>query len=101
MMLASVGGRFPLARPSAEVPDGVGEPSAARPFGLRFLRSGTAVAELSPPVSDYDDDLQMAVLPGTREPVIFSPLAWERTTTGDLGGPQGPPEEWRTDYARG
>jgi putative ATP-grasp target RiPP len=99
-MLASVGERFPLARSCGEVPDGTGEPSAARPFGLRFLRPGTAVAELSPPVSDYDDDLQMAVLPGTGEPVIFSPIAWERTTTGDLDGNRGPAEEWKTDYAR-
>lgn len=98
MMLVSVDGRFPLARPCGEVPDGTGEPSAARPFGLRFFQAGTAVAELSPPISDYDDALQMAVLPGTREPVIVNPVAWERTTTGDLGGHQ--PEEWKADYAR-
>lgn len=101
MMLVSVDWRFPLARPWGDVPDGVSEPSAARPFGLRFFKAGTAVAELSPPMSDYDDALQMAVLPGTGEPVIFGPLAWERTTTGDLGGPQGPPEEWKADYAHG
>lgn len=101
MMLTSIDGRFPLARPRFDVPDAVGEPSAARPFGLRFLRSGTAVAELSPPMSDYDDDLQMAVLPGTREPVIFSPVAWDRTTTGDQDGHKGPSEEWKMDYAQG
>lgn len=100
-MLTVAGERFPLARPCLYVPDAVDEPSAARPFGLRFLRSGTAVAELSPPMSDYDDALQMAVLPGTGQPVIFSPVAWDRTTTGDQDGNKGPSEEWKMDYAQG
>ncbi|MBV9161396.1 MAG: hypothetical protein JO309_11180 [Pseudonocardiales bacterium] len=100
-MLTSVDARFPLARSCCDVPDVVGEPSAARSFGLRFPWSGTALAELSPPMSDYDDDLQMAVLPGTREPVICSPLTWDRTTIGDQDGHKGPSEEWKMDYAQG
>lgn len=101
MTLTIVGERFPLARPCLDVPDAVSEPSAARPFGLRFLRSGTAVAELSPPMSVYDDDLQMAVQPGTGEPVIFSPVAWDHSTTGEQDGHKGPSEEWKMDYAQG
>lgn len=66
---------------------------------MRFLKPGALAEEMSPPDAEFDDELQMAVLPGTGQPVIHSPQAWDRTTSGDLDGHKKPAEEWTMDYA--
>lgn len=98
--LIPVGYRFPLARPTFDLPpaDDVPE-STPEPFGLRFFRPTGRVDDMCPIPYRYDTALQVAVTnDGTNTPLITLPEgADKKTTTGTSDGSVGRGEEFTFD----
>ncbi|MGH3737987.1 MAG: putative ATP-grasp-modified RiPP [Micromonosporaceae bacterium] len=97
--LATVGDRFALSRPCTDQPAGTEQPSAARPFGLRFAADPVST-EVALPAYEFDPVQQLLVDPATAEPWYRGLVDMTMNTTGispDGGGSTGN-EEYRPDY---